>query len=94
MARHRLADVSKRHAATWDSSTEGLKSLRKALCILECFSLRQPRLPLTDIARRVGLPLSVSGPATRIPKDRIPSLAARVREVAGKLSARLGYTGR
>ena len=38
--------------------------------------------------------MSVSGPATRIPKERIPALAARVREVAAKLSARLGYRGR
>jgi hypothetical protein len=60
MAGNRLADVSKRHAATCGSSAEGLKSLRKAMCILECFSLQQPRLSLTDIARKVGLPLSTT----------------------------------
>ena len=41
-------------------STEGLKSLQKAIRILECFSLRESRLPLTDIAHRVGLPLSTA----------------------------------
>jgi DNA-binding IclR family transcriptional regulator len=50
--------------------------------------------PIRDHSGRVVASLSVSGPATRIPKDRIPPLAARVREVAAKLSARLGYTGR
>lgn len=51
-------------------------------------------VPIRDHAGRVVASLSVSGPATRIPKDRIPTLAVRVREVAAKLSARLGYTGR
>jgi len=50
--------------------------------------------PIRNHSGNVIASLSVSGPATRIPKDRIPGLAARVREVAGKLSARLGYTGR
>jgi DNA-binding IclR family transcriptional regulator len=39
---------------------EGLKSLRKAIRVLEAFSMREPRLPLTEIARRVGLPLSTA----------------------------------
>jgi DNA-binding IclR family transcriptional regulator len=50
--------------------------------------------PIRNHSGRVVASLSVSGPATRIPKGRIPPLAARVREVAAKLSARLGYTGR
>jgi IclR family KDG regulon transcriptional repressor len=50
--------------------------------------------PIRNHSGNVIASLSVSGPATRIPKDRIPGLAARVREVAGKLSARLGYVGR
>jgi DNA-binding IclR family transcriptional regulator len=50
--------------------------------------------PIRDHSGRVVASLSVSGPATRIPKDRIPPLAVRVREVAAKLSTRLGYTGR
>jgi DNA-binding IclR family transcriptional regulator len=51
-------------------------------------------VPIRDHSGRVVASLSVSGPATRIPKDRISTLAARVREVAAKLSARLGYAGR
>src|SRR5260370_11777885 len=39
---------------------EGLKSLRKAIRVLEAFTMREPRLPLTEIARRVGLPLSTA----------------------------------
>lgn len=50
--------------------------------------------PIRNYTGRVIASMSVSGPATRIPKERIPTLAARVREVAAKLSARLGYTGR
>jgi DNA-binding IclR family transcriptional regulator len=50
--------------------------------------------PIRNHSGRVVASLSVSGPATRIPKDRIPALAVRVREVAAKLSARLGYKGR
>ena len=50
--------------------------------------------PVRDYSGRVVASLSVSGPATRIPKDRIPLLARRVRDVAVKLSARLGCTGR
>lgn len=38
----------------------GLKSLQKAFRILEAFSIREPRLPLTDIARRAELPLSTT----------------------------------
>jgi len=39
---------------------EGLKSFRKAVAILEAFSIREPRLPLTEIAQRAGLPLSTA----------------------------------
>src|SRR5215472_6486353 len=38
----------------------GLKSVRKAIHVLEAFSVREPRLPLTEIARRVGLPMSTA----------------------------------
>jgi len=47
--------------------------------------------PVRDHTGSVIASISISGPATRIPKERIPSLATRVREVAGKLSLRLGY---
>lgn len=50
--------------------------------------------PIRNHAGEVIASLSVSGPATRITKCRIAPLATRVREVALKLSARLGYTGR
>lgn len=50
--------------------------------------------PIRNYTGNVIASMSVSGPATRIPKERIPALAARVREVAAKLSARLGYKGR
>ncbi|MBI3013637.1 MAG: IclR family transcriptional regulator [Candidatus Tectomicrobia bacterium] len=50
--------------------------------------------PIRDHTSNVIASMSVSGPATRIPKERIPLLAVRMKEVAGKLSARLGYTGR
>jgi DNA-binding IclR family transcriptional regulator len=49
-----------RHATRGGRAPEGLKSLQKAIRILECFSLRESRLPLTDIAQRVGLPLSTA----------------------------------
>src|SRR5262250_3953482 len=38
----------------------GLKSLRKAIRVLASFSAKEPRLPLTEIARRAGLPLSTA----------------------------------
>lgn len=47
--------------------------------------------PVRNYTGSVIASLSVSGPATRVPKERIPALAERVREVAAKLSARLGY---
>jgi DNA-binding IclR family transcriptional regulator len=50
--------------------------------------------PIRNYSGNVVASLSISGPATRIPRDRIPGLAARVREVSVKLSARLGYTGK
>jgi DNA-binding IclR family transcriptional regulator len=49
--------------------------------------------PIRTHSGHVIASLSVSGPATRIPKDRIAGLATQVREVAAKLSARLGYPG-
>lgn len=49
--------------------------------------------PIRNYSGHVIASLSISGPATRIPKEAIPSLAQRVREVAGKLSVRLGYKG-
>lgn len=39
---------------------DGLKSFKKAVAILEAFSIREPRLPLTEIARRAKLPLSTA----------------------------------
>lgn len=49
--------------------------------------------PIRDHTGSVIASMSVSGPATRIPKERVFPLAARVKEVAAKLSARLGYKG-
>lgn len=43
-----------------EKRTDALKSLRKAIRVLECFSLQTPRLSLTDIAQQVGLPLSTT----------------------------------
>jgi DNA-binding IclR family transcriptional regulator len=50
--------------------------------------------PIRDHSGRVIASLSVSGPATRLPRDRVPVLAARMRAVAAKLSTRLGYRAR
>jgi len=47
--------------------------------------------PIQDHTGNVIASLGASGPATRIPKERIPALAARVREAARQLSLRLGY---
>lgn len=60
MVASRVTGRERPRTAQTDTSTEGLKSLRKAIRILECFSLQEPRLPLTDIARKVGLPLSTA----------------------------------
>lgn len=60
MATVRVASRARAHVAERESSGEGLKSLRKTMRILECFSLHEPRLSLTDIARKVGLPLSTT----------------------------------
>ncbi len=60
MARGRIAGRTKPRVAEQGSSAEGLKSLRKVMRILECFSLQQPRLSLTDIARKTGFPLSTT----------------------------------
>lgn len=37
-----------------------VKSLGRAVRILQCFSIREPRLSLSEIARRVGLPASTT----------------------------------
>lgn len=50
--------------------------------------------PIRDYTGNVIASLSISGPASRIQKDAIPSLAEKVRKVAAKLSARLGHTRR
>jgi len=42
------------------SHGSGLKSLRKAIRVLASFSLKEPRLPLSEIGRRAGLPLSTA----------------------------------
>ena len=60
MARGRIAGRTKAHLAEREGSPQGLKSLRKTMRILECFSLQEPRLSLTDIAHRVKLPLSTT----------------------------------
>jgi DNA-binding IclR family transcriptional regulator len=60
MVATRAASREKPRAAQHDTGAEGLKSLRKAIRVLECFSLQEPRLPLTDIARKVELPLSTT----------------------------------
>jgi DNA-binding IclR family transcriptional regulator len=49
--------------------------------------------PVRNHAGEVIASLSVSGPATRITSDAIPRLAERVKGVAAKLSAQLGYRG-
>jgi DNA-binding IclR family transcriptional regulator len=49
--------------------------------------------PVRDYSGNVIGSLSISGPALRISKEAIPSLAQRLREITGKLSARLGYKG-
>jgi DNA-binding IclR family transcriptional regulator len=40
--------------------SEALKTLRKSIRVLECFSIQEPRLSLSEIARRVGLPPSTT----------------------------------
>ncbi len=56
-----MARVGARSAgATRQPGTDGLKSLRKAVRVLECFSIQEPRLALSEIARRVGLPASTT----------------------------------
>lgn len=49
--------------------------------------------PVRNQTGQVVASLSVSGPATRITTEAIPRLAERVKEVAAKLSAQLGYRG-
>ena len=60
MIPQRIAGPATQRVPAQESGAEGLKSLRKAIRVLECFSLQEPRLPLTDIARKVGLPLSTA----------------------------------
>ena len=60
MIPHRIAGRATQRVPATESGAEGLKSLRKAIRVLECFSLQEPRLPLTDIAHKVGLPLSTA----------------------------------
>ena len=60
MIPQRVAGPATQRVPAQESGAEGLKSLRKAIRVLECFSLQEPRLPLTDIARKVGLPLSTA----------------------------------
>jgi DNA-binding IclR family transcriptional regulator len=40
--------------------SEGLRTLRKSIRVLECFSIQEPRLSLSEIAKRVGLPPSTT----------------------------------
>jgi DNA-binding IclR family transcriptional regulator len=47
--------------------------------------------PLMDQRAACIGAISVSGPSSRITSDRIPELALRIREAAGKISHRLGY---
>jgi DNA-binding IclR family transcriptional regulator len=49
--------------------------------------------PVRDYSGNPIASLSISGPTLRISKEAIPSLAQRLKEVAAKLSARLGYQG-
>lgn len=49
--------------------------------------------PIRNYSGNTIASLSISGPAIRISREAIPTLAQRVREVAGKLSTRLGYKG-
>jgi len=49
--------------------------------------------PIRNYSGNVIASLSISGPVIRISREAIPTLAQRVKEVAGKLSARLGYKG-
>ena len=60
MIPRRIAGRATQRVPAQDPGAEGLKSLRKAIRVLECFSFQEPRLPLTDIARKVGLPLSTT----------------------------------
>src|SRR5512134_3669950 len=60
MTPQRIAGQTTQRLTAQESGVEGLKSLRKAICVLECFSFQGPRLSLTDIARKVGLPLSTT----------------------------------
>lgn len=60
MGRRRATERPNAPSAKHGSGAASLKSLRKAMRVLECFSLQESRLPLTDIARKVGLPLSTT----------------------------------
>ena len=60
MGRPRAADRPSALSAKHGPGAASLKSLRKAMRVLECFSLQESRLSLTNIARKVGLPLSTT----------------------------------
>lgn len=49
--------------------------------------------PVWDAAGRCVAALSVSGPAYRLPAERFPEVAERVRAAAGDIAARLGRPG-
>lgn len=49
--------------------------------------------PLRDGAGKAVASIAISGPSTRLTLERIPELAGIVKEVAAKISARLGFQG-
>ena len=49
--------------------------------------------PLRDHTRAVVASLGIAGPAVRLGADRVPRLAALVREAAGEASVALGFAG-
>jgi DNA-binding IclR family transcriptional regulator len=55
-----VAHRPKAQLAKHGSGAEGLKSLRKAMRVPDCFSLKESQLPLTDIACKVRLSLSTA----------------------------------
>jgi DNA-binding IclR family transcriptional regulator len=56
----RRADRGRGSGRARASAPGGLKSLNKTIRLLECFSIREPRLSLSAIARRVGVPASTA----------------------------------
>jgi DNA-binding IclR family transcriptional regulator len=47
--------------------------------------------PILDSAAKVIGAISVSGPTTRIPREKVPPFAAAAKRAAAQISARLGY---